>query len=118
MPQTPHFRDMMFFNKKFTTIRWNYNSYEIAAFKFVMTVKSIKPFQKSFFGVQNSPGSATFVHEAMEVLGEIQSMEGVELKTKDILLLAPKDELGSLAIGDTIRLKIAKSGGCFKFEKV
>lgn len=108
----------MFFKKKSTTIRWDYDSNQTAAFKFVIAVKSIKPFKKSFFGVQNSPASFTFVHDAMEVLGEIKSMEGFELKTKDILLLAPEDELGSLAIGDTIRLLIAKAGGCFKFEKV
>lgn len=108
----------MFFKKNYTTIRWDYNFNQTAAFKIVMTVKSIKPFKKSLFGVQNTPGSLTCVHEPMEILGEIQSMEGFELKTKDILLLAPEDELRSLAIGDTIRLLVAKAGGCFKFEKV
>lgn len=108
----------MFFGKYYHVIRWDDHSNQTADSKLKIVINSIKPFKRSFFGVRNAPAAFDFVPNAMEILGEVTSLEAMQLENKTILFLVPEEDLCPLKQGDIIELWLTKVGNCFKFEKV
>ncbi len=107
----------MFFKNKHEEVRWEYHANRNPIGKITISINSIRPFKKSFFGMKNPQGCFAFVPNAMEVRGKVHSTEKIKLQFSDVVFLVPEEELSSFVPGDLALLWMSEPGLCFKIEK-
>ncbi len=97
-----------------TVVLWGTRGNQVLDKKIRMTIHEIKPFKKTFLGVQNHPSSLGFVADAMEVKGE--ALEDIE--KNNIFFLVPEFEIESFQPQEEVELWISDKGYCYKIEKI
>lgn len=107
----------MFFRKKYEEVRWDDHANRSPVGKITAAIQSIKPYKKSFFGIQNPRGCFNYVPNAMEIRAKIQSADNMQLQFSDLVFLIPEEEVSELAPGDSAILWLSEPGLCFKVEK-
>lgn len=108
----------MFFKRNYHEIRWDERAKQKATAKMTLTIESIKPFKSSWFGTSNSDAAFDYVHNAMEVKGKVNKMEGISRDIHDVLFLVPEEEITALKSGDSIMMWLSNICYCIKFEKI